>query len=517
MTATPIINCPFDVIKLINLCKPMNERIPDNYEQFSPKYLLNNGKFSKRGKNNYLDDISGYISYLNRSSDISQFSQPEITHINVPMIKNDVDVCKFDKKIIRELYNPKINELRDNIDKTNKKLETDITEMNASKFQFLKHDICDDKQSIIPTTKCNKIINSNIRLLVNEVKSKTKEIREDIKDIRVELKDTIGDRINLAGEIGENRKELMDEYDNYKKTVLYQVKNGCGITADNTNLQEHVKKNPLIIELDDKLDEYNNTITDINNIEKVQQSIIKDKIASLRHMIKTQDLNNLEKSVVNMTIKSTRSDSLRNLRSTRKLNKPIVDNINRQIHIVNNTRNKIYSSIRKSIKKQIRVDKRNIAGDIRKTKRLRKVIQRQTGVVDEIKDDYVNSLVSKYKIKINDGLNDLNNEMMNIKHACEEIKLKKSEDKLKNDQKLKQLKIIAEHKKSQLMDEKSQEKEKIAREKELEKEKIALEIAHKMERIALEKEHKQTITQTKKQMPPVKKRLVIRKTLKNIL
>jgi hypothetical protein len=86
MTATPINQEPFEMIKLLNLLRGPKEQIPTTYDEFAAQYKLDkHGRFSKRGKWEYLNDIAGHISVLDRSRDARQFAQPMFQFVNVPM------------------------------------------------------------------------------------------------------------------------------------------------------------------------------------------------------------------------------------------------------------------------------------------------------------------------------------------------------------------------------------------------------------------------------------------------
>ena len=99
MTATPITQNPMELIKLVNLCKPFDEQMPSEFDSFSSDYLLDDGSFSVPGKRRYLDDIAGYISYLNREKDARQFSQPRIQFIRPSITKNlENSIQKFGRK-----------------------------------------------------------------------------------------------------------------------------------------------------------------------------------------------------------------------------------------------------------------------------------------------------------------------------------------------------------------------------------------------------------------------------------
>jgi hypothetical protein len=87
MTATPYTNDPMELIKLVNLCKESELHMPDTYEAFAARYLnVKEGVFSKKGRMRFLNDIAGYISYLNRERDARQFAQPRLHPIVVPRV-----------------------------------------------------------------------------------------------------------------------------------------------------------------------------------------------------------------------------------------------------------------------------------------------------------------------------------------------------------------------------------------------------------------------------------------------
>ncbi len=80
MTATPYTTNGMDMIKLINLLKE-NDKIEDDFDKFSTKYLNTAGIFTDKGLKKIQDQFSGYVSYLNRSQDARNFAHPIITNI----------------------------------------------------------------------------------------------------------------------------------------------------------------------------------------------------------------------------------------------------------------------------------------------------------------------------------------------------------------------------------------------------------------------------------------------------
>lgn len=104
MTGTPITNDPMEMLKLINLCKERHSQMEDDFDKFSSLYLDSEGRFTKKGKWRYLNEIAGYISYLSRERDARQFAQPIIQNIRVEMSSNDSGSLKeIEEKYSKEL------------------------------------------------------------------------------------------------------------------------------------------------------------------------------------------------------------------------------------------------------------------------------------------------------------------------------------------------------------------------------------------------------------------------------
>ena len=108
MTATPYTNDPMEMIKLLNLLRDDTEQLADDYEPFSKKYLDDEGQFTKKGRFQFLNDIAGYVSYLNRERDARQFAQPMLHVMNSEMSS------KSEKKAreIRSEYKEKIDPIK---------------------------------------------------------------------------------------------------------------------------------------------------------------------------------------------------------------------------------------------------------------------------------------------------------------------------------------------------------------------------------------------------------------------
>jgi hypothetical protein len=106
MSGTPFANDPMQLIKLVNLCKPAAKRLPTDFDVFARKYLTKEGQFSDRGREKYMDDIAGTVSYLNQERDARRFAQPDIETIRVnlshseDLIQKDAEIQEVESHII---------------------------------------------------------------------------------------------------------------------------------------------------------------------------------------------------------------------------------------------------------------------------------------------------------------------------------------------------------------------------------------------------------------------------------
>jgi len=87
MTATPYTTDPSTLIRLLNLLRPEAEELVEDYDIFKTHYLDSKNNFKYPIE--FLNQISGYISYLNREGDIRQFSRPIVQDILVPISESN--------------------------------------------------------------------------------------------------------------------------------------------------------------------------------------------------------------------------------------------------------------------------------------------------------------------------------------------------------------------------------------------------------------------------------------------
>lgn len=125
MTGTPYTEDGMEMIHLLNLLRPLEDQLPSSFDAFRNEYLDDNGYFTQKGLRAFQDDISGYISYLNRSQDARNFAHPVLEDVVVPLTKTPDDKeDKGEKKV--DVAKERMKELKANIRTLSKQLRDHV-------------------------------------------------------------------------------------------------------------------------------------------------------------------------------------------------------------------------------------------------------------------------------------------------------------------------------------------------------------------------------------------------------
>ena len=110
MTGTPYTEDGMEMVKLINLLKEPQDHLETNFDKFGQNYLDNQGFFTANGSKKFKNELSGYISYVNRSQDARNFSYPVMEHIDVPISTHKEE--KIENKLIKAKDRIKVLKLK---------------------------------------------------------------------------------------------------------------------------------------------------------------------------------------------------------------------------------------------------------------------------------------------------------------------------------------------------------------------------------------------------------------------
>ena len=108
LTATPIINSPTDLSRMLNLLIPNPEdRLPENLTEFKQRYIdPQTNKFTDKGIKSFVSSTKGLISVYDKSKDPSQFTQVVKHEVVFPSSRfenSGFDFKKENKKLTDEI------------------------------------------------------------------------------------------------------------------------------------------------------------------------------------------------------------------------------------------------------------------------------------------------------------------------------------------------------------------------------------------------------------------------------
>lgn len=211
MTATPYTEDGMEMIQLLNLLRD-GDKFPKDFEQFSTKYLNDEGKFTKKGRKIFQDKIAGYISYLNRSQDARNFAYPIIENVYADMT--------FEKEKDKDNNTKKQSEkkLKDELSNLKKDQRTRKKEYNEQNTLYKKQ--CENEAKSEHTTKMKDIMKKkekDLLLCHNLLHAKEKKgcrniVSKMVKDMKVVLNDTKRQQLENCNKKNINGKEDIDNF-----------------------------------------------------------------------------------------------------------------------------------------------------------------------------------------------------------------------------------------------------------------------------------------------------------------
>ena len=484
MTATPITENPMELIQLVNLCKPTQEQMPELFSDFSTMYLDEHGRFTPNGETRYLNDIAGYISYLNREKDARQFSQPIVKFVTAPLVDNMENLNKFDKNYVRQHLDSNVVDLKQQVNENLKKLEGDLSDLDMSKFNGLN--VACNSYEGKEKKLCDKIVKKNIKLILAEAKDEVKQIRDTIKDIREEIKNKNIYKNETLKSIRENLEQKPEEYAKFKESLYYNLKSKCGKTVKSSeDLKEAIQIHPVIVDLNKKINEYDTRIGDMHEQLKTNLGVYKKRILQIRELMKT-DLSPLEKNVLRMVLQNERKNMNKMTRRAEKEKTEQITEINKTRKTLERKKQKKTGQLRKTLKERLKEENQYERENKKAEKQVRKTLRKQ-GIIQNIENEMLQELFNKYSAIINEELKRLRDTMEEDERA-KQMKLQQKENNKKAKEEEKKNKAAAK------------EQERLAKKAEKEREKAA------------KKAERERLRETKRAEKMVKKNKTIKKT-----
>ena len=199
MTATPITKSPMEIVKLLNLCKERRQRVEDDFETFASDYLDRTGHFTGVGRARFLNEIAGYISYLNREKDARSFAQPIVKFVRVEMLDTPL-FREYDARIMREILQANLEAHKKEVEALKK--SNTLSNINSKTVAVIDK-ICDKYESPLHSS-CKRVISKTKKKVLQYVKGRNAEVKVMTQSLRENLKKATQDRKEIIERIKEN-------------------------------------------------------------------------------------------------------------------------------------------------------------------------------------------------------------------------------------------------------------------------------------------------------------------------
>jgi hypothetical protein len=428
MSATPVVKDPMEMIKLLNLCRPIAEQFPEDFPTFAETYLDESGAFSEAGRHKYLDEIAGQVSYLNREKDARQFAQPVISYIKAPLLNNYDWINRFDKKYVREYLNSNILSLKRQIREQANRVSEEVGDLDPNRFRRLQTK-CNEYEGKVKNT-CIKIVRKHVRDMVKDAKEHVADIRENINGIREQLKNRTLFKIDALKKISSRLEAHPQEYAEFKRSLYANIRT-CGKTSSsNKPIKDALERHPAIMQYTDHLHVLDQRILDLEEATKTNIEKYRKKIKQIKELRKSGNLNSLEISVVDQIL----VEEMRNLRILRMSSKKTLASDIKDIQVekasVQKTKRNQIRSFLKTFRKTLK-ERRSAQKEIERAERQLKKQLRRSGELEdeEIQEEYIRRLIEDYSKRIHAELEDRLPAIIETETAKEEEKMRKVTEK----------------------------------------------------------------------------------------
>tara|TARA_Y100000768_G_scaffold385554_1_gene371900 strand:- start:1601 stop:4666 length:3066 start_codon:yes stop_codon:yes gene_type:complete len=247
MSATPFTNSPLELFSLLNLfMTDDSDKVTTDKEKFKKEYMTSENILSQQAVIKFANKYSGYISYLNREKDATQFAQPIM--INVPVLMTTVE-----EKMRDYVYlNKKVDNLNEisriiklNLEKSIKNTKA-LYKKSREEYKIFKENVKE---------KCSKEKDkSSIKKCIDEHNDEDKKMMELIKNLLEKIKNLETNLLYTNNNSEKDKTEislLKEKLKKIKKSLIleYVLFNKCQHLKyksfiDKNNRQKTFTKNP---------------------------------------------------------------------------------------------------------------------------------------------------------------------------------------------------------------------------------------------------------------------------------
>ena len=447
MTATPITKDPMELIKLLNLCRPIENQFPENYYAFKDTFLNSEGAFEN--KRIFLDEIAGCISYLDRSNDIRQFSQPKLHYINDEI---DSDIIGMDKRGINRLN--KMNKQQvDAINKENKKQQIIFNKVSKKMKKHYKTDILTKYK----TYKIKDVSNKKVKKIASiEIKRVIKNNSKDLDALTKELK-------TRFTKLKTKKLVLSDKtYNSYKLTPYKNILYKCGKSTPSNDLKHYYDNDLELQTYNDEIKAYKENIDGISRKMKEDVKIRNAQIKQHKISVKNGIQPPISKEDINEQFKLVKKDD-----KGRKTH--FSTKIQSNNGYIKTRKRKLLAKLRKHVstkKKQVNKDFQAMIKELKKENM-------------ELNEEALD-IIAKQEHKLKSEIDGIIDQKLQESRRHDELEERAKREKIEAKDRAKQDKLDARDRAKREKDaekdrakrEKDAEKDRAKREKELEKERV---------------------------------------------
>ena len=190
MTATPITDDHMSSVKILNLLLENFERFPEEFERFKTMFCNENGLFTEKGSQEFMNRITGLVSYIDRANDRSQFAYPVIRDVLLEIEKTRVSNTGLNE------IKSKIQEYEDRLNNKEVKLTKDETKELKKELANMKKE---QKNAVKDKDTPNNVIdfinncfikkplvarkNTKKAIAEDDVDGNTVKVVEDVEDV----------------------------------------------------------------------------------------------------------------------------------------------------------------------------------------------------------------------------------------------------------------------------------------------------------------------------------------------
>jgi hypothetical protein len=455
MTATPVTENPMELVQLMNLCKPLHEQMPATFDLFASQYLSEEGVFTKKGQRQFMDNIAGHISYLNREKDARQFSQPRVRKIMVPMLSNELMkyVDDFDKFILRSESENEVLKMQERLETVATKIEDELRIISKNDFDFL-YDHC-AKFPEIPQKKCETVIRKNVVSIMKDVSGYIKTFKEQLKTIRAEISKVKKGKQEKLYIIKNKIRENPLLFSQYKESTYASLRDQCSSrTLKGTQFLEAVQNLPDVVLIDGQIRECKELIQMMQSQSVSEVKMFNLKIKQMKEMLKRSNTPAIEQSILNnqRAFKITRKERSNEIKEQ-------IDDAKKKLKETEKKKKTYFSAVRKTLKQKDKKRRKDEKTAKKEANKLKKTAKKQQELVEEIQDVEIKEMAERQKEFIERDLQDLaekeqkKEETLRIKTVAKTLKQREKQEEKERK------KLEKDEEKERKLQEKQQEKE----------------------------------------------------------